>query len=295
MARREVLLCAGAFGSPQILELSGIGAAARLQALGIAVVSDSPGVGEALQDHLQVRAVFRAQRAQTINDDVMHPMRLARMGLRYLLARRGGMTISAGYAGGFFRTEAHSPTPDTQLLYIPFSMPKTGAGLDRFSGFTISGCQLRPESRGSVHIASTDPAMPPIIIANYMASEADQQAAVRCLKLIRGIASQFPLASEIAGEVLPGEGRQSDIDLLDFARATAASLYHPTCTVRMGGDAAAPLDPSFRLRGVTGLRVIDGSAMPDLVSGNTNAPIIMMAEKAADMIKQPHDLRSPLA
>jgi choline dehydrogenase len=285
-AMREVVLCAGAIGSPQLLELSGVGQAERLRTLGVPVVLDAPQVGENLQDHLQVRVVFKARRPLTVNDELANPLRMARMALRYALFRKGSLTVSAGYAGGFFTTSPVSDTPDTQVLFIPFSMAKSGARLDRFSGFTISACQLRPTSRGSVHAVSLDPATPPAIRLNYLSTATDRLAVVRALTLIRSLAAQPSLSGEIAKEHAPGLDTQGDAALLDYARATASSLYHPTCTVRMGGSPDAPLDPRLRLRGIDGLRVVDGSAMPDVVSGNTNAPIIMMAEKAADMIRE---------
>jgi len=282
-AAREVILCGGAINTPQLLQLSGIGPAALLREHDIPVVLDAPGIGANLQDHVQTRVVMKARSAITFNDDMASLWRTARAGLRYALWRKGPLTISAGYAGGFFRTDERLASPDVQVHFINFSTTRMGERLQSFSGFTASSCQLRPESRGTLGIVSADPEVAPAIDPNYLATETDRQATIAGLKLIREIMAQPAMAPLTIGEVEPGPDIADDDALLAYARATAGSIYHPTCTVAMGGP-DAPLDPRMRLRGIHGLRVVDGSAMPLLLSGNTHAGIVMMAEKASDMI-----------
>ncbi|MEP7349453.1 MAG: choline dehydrogenase [Sphingorhabdus sp.] len=283
-ANCEVILASGAIGSPQLLELSGVGQAERLRDLGIDIVHDLPGVGEHFQDHLQVRSVYRARRAITFNDDMMSPWRQMKIGLRYLLQRKGPLTVSAGYAGGFFKTQQRLATPDIQVHFITFSTTKMGDTLHRFSGFTASSCQLRPESRGSTHIISADPFVAPAIDPNYLATPGDVAANIAGVRLLRSISQQGPLAGEIVEEIEPGPNAQNDAAILAHIRATGSSIYHPSCSARMGTDGLAVVDPRLRVHGLSGLRVVDGSVMPAVVAGNTNAAIIMIAEKAADMI-----------
>jgi len=282
-AAREVILCGGAINSPQLLELSGIGQAHRLAQLGITPLLDSPGVGEALQDHLQARLVFRCRRPITFNDDMNSRWRQALVGLRYLLHRRGPLTVSAGYAGGFFRTETAVATPDIQCHFINFSTTKMGDRLHPFSGFTASSCQLRPESRGSVHIVSADPTVPPAIDPDYLATETDRRINVAGIKLLRDIMAQSAMQGFVLAEEEPGREVAEDAAILDYIQATGSSIYHPSCSVRMG-DTDAPLDAQLKVKGIAGLRVVDGSVMPALLSGNTHAGIVMIGEKAADMI-----------
>jgi choline dehydrogenase len=283
-AAGEVILAAGAFASPQLLQLSGVGPASLLKTHGIPVVADIPGVGANLEDHLQARLVYRCTRPITLNDDVAHLARKIGIGLRYVLKRMGPLTISAGYAGGFFRTDPRLATPDVQVHFINFSTTKMGDKLHDFSGFTASICQLRPESRGFVRIKSADPAMPPAIQLNYLAAEGDRRTMVAGLKLLRRIMQQAPMRAYIAAEHEPGEQCVSDEDLLQHVRARGSTIYHPTCTCRMGEDAMSVVDARLRVRGLAKLRVVDGSVMPSVVSGNTNAAIIMIGEKGADMI-----------
>jgi choline dehydrogenase len=282
----EVILCAGAIATPQLLQLSGLGPGALLQRRGVAVVRDLPSVGENLQDHLQVRMVYRATRPITFNDDLRSPWRTAGVGLRFLVHRKGPLTVSAGYAGGFFRTDARLATPDIQIHFINFSTNKMGDRLHDFSGFTASSCQLRPESRGHVRIASPDPFAPPSIDPNYLATEGDRRTNVAGLKLLRSIMAAPAMADLREAEVEPGPEVTSDAALLDYCRERASTIYHPTCTARMGEDAEAVVDSRLRVRGVAGLRIADGSVMPTLISGNTHAAIVMIGEKAADMILQ---------
>lgn len=283
-AGAEVILAAGAIGSPQILELSGVGSGEHLQRAGVEPLIDAPGVGANLQDHLQVRVVCRAAKPVTFNDDMNNPLRTAWIGLRYLLERKGPLTVSAGYAGGFFRTAGSAPSPDIQVHFINYSTTKMGDKLHRFSGFTASSCQLRPESRGASHIVSPDPYAPPAIDPNYLASDVDKDANVAGVKLLRDILKAPALAPFVESEAEPGEGVRTDEDILAYCRERGASLYHPTCTARMGDFPDAVVDSRLRVRGLRKLRVVDGSIMPSVVSGNSHAAIVMIAEKASDMI-----------
>jgi choline dehydrogenase len=284
LAGAEVILAAGAFNSPQLLQLSGVGPAERVSAFGIPVVSDLPGVGEGLQDHLQSRLVYRCPLPLTLNDDMRTLRGRIGIGLRYALRRKGPLTVSAGYAGGFFRTDERLATPDVQAHFLLFSTDKMGDKLHLFSAFTASICQLRPESRGWVRIKSADPAAPPEIRPNYLAAELDRKTMVAGLKLLRRIMEAPALKPYVTDEVDPGPGCVTDDQLLAHIRARGSTIYHPTSTCRMGDDAMAVVDHRLRVRGLRRLRVVDGSVMPSLVSGNTNAAIIMIAEKGADMI-----------
>jgi choline dehydrogenase len=285
-ARKEVLLASGAYNSPQLLQLSGVGPAELLKQHGIDVVLDAPGVGNDLQDHLQVRIVMRCTQKITLNDIVNHPLRRVWAGVQYAATRKGALTIAAGTSGAFFKTSPRLASPDIQIHFIPFSTDKMGENLHDFSGFTASICQLRPESRGSLRIKSADPAVPPGISINYLATETDRRAFIDGLKILRNILAAPALKAYCAGEVYPGSNVTSDDDLLEFCRQTGSTVYHPTSTCRMGNDSLAVVDQRLKLRGIEGLRVVDASVMPDLVSGNTNAPTIMIAEKASDMILQ---------
>jgi choline dehydrogenase len=285
-ARREVLVSGGAFNSPQLLQLSGIGPAELLRQHGIEVVLDAQGVGHDLQDHMQVRVVMRCSKAITLNDIVNNPARKILAGLRYAAFRTGPLTIAAGTSGAFFKTNPRLATPDVQIHFLPFSTDKMGEKLHPFSGFTASVCQLRPESRGSLRIRSADPAAPPEIRINYLASEVDRTTNVEGLKILRKILRAPALSPYVVEEVDPGAKVASDEALLAYCRARGSTIYHPTSTCRMGNDPLAVVDQSLRVRGIDGLRVVDASVMPDLVSGNTNAPIIMIAEKASEMILQ---------
>ena len=283
-ARKEVLVSSGAYNSPQLLQLSGVGPAELLKQHGIAVVLDAPGVGNDLQDHMQVRIITRCAKMITLNDIVNHPVRRALAGLQYAALRRGPLTIAAGTSGAFFKTNPRLATPDIQIHFIPFSTDKMGEKLHSFSGFTASVCQLRPESRGSLKIRSADPAAPPEIRINYLATETDRTAFIDGIRILRKILAAPALKPYCVNEVYPGSEKTSDEDLLDFCRKTGSTVYHPTSTCRMGNDPLAVVDQRLRVRGIEALRVVDASVMPDLMSGNTNAPTIMIAEKASDMI-----------
>ncbi len=295
-AGREVILAGGAFNSPQLLQLSGIGPAALLQSLGIGVVADMPGVGADLQDHLQVRMQYRCTEPITMNDVINSWRHRIGAGMRYALFRKGLLTIGAGYAGGFFRSNEQVATPDVQVHFIIFSGEASGAALHPFPGFIASICQLRPESRGFVRIKSADPAQAPAIQPLYLTSALDRDTVVDGLKLLRRIMAEAPMQRYIAAERVPGPDVTSDADLLAFARSAGTTVFHPTSTCRMGADADAVVDERLRVRGIGGLRVVDASIMPTVVSGNTNAAVVMIGEKGADMILQDASAAaSPLA
>jgi choline dehydrogenase len=282
----EVVIAAGAFGSPQLLQLSGLGPGPLLQEHGIAVLADLPGVGADLQDHFQVRFGYRCSERCTINDMMGSSLRQLAAGLNYLLFRKGFLTIGAGYAGGFFKTDPALPSPDVQVHFILFSADAVGQQLHPFPGFIASVCQLRPESRGFVRIKSADPRAAPAIQPRYLTAPHDREIMVRGMQLLRRIMGQPALSRYIAEEREPGTGCTSEADLLAFARAKGTTVFHPTSTCRMGSDVTAVVDERLRVRGIDGLRVIDGSIMPTVVSGNTNAAIVMIAEKGAEMILQ---------
>jgi choline dehydrogenase len=283
-ARKEVLVSGGAYNSPQLLQLSGVGPAELLKQHGIGIVLDALGVGNDLQDHLQVRIVMRCAQSITLNDIVNHPVRRTLAGMQYAAFRKGPLTIAAGTSGAFFKTDPRLATPDIQIHFIPFSTDKMGEKLHPFSGFTASVCQLRPESRGSLKIRSADPAAPPEIRINYLATETDRTAFIDGIRVLRKILAAPALKPYVVNEVYPGPDKTSDEELLDFCRKTGGTVYHPTSTCRMGNDSLAVVDQRLRVRGIESLRVVDASVMPDLMSGNTNAPTIMIAEKASDMI-----------
>jgi choline dehydrogenase len=285
-ANAEVIVAGGAFNSPQLLQLSGLGPAALLKSFGINVVADMPGVGAELQDHLQVRMQYRCTEPITMND-VIHSWRhRTGAGLRYALFRKGLLAIGAGYAGGFFRTTALAATPDVQVHFIIFSADTAGAALHSFPGFIASVCQLRPQSRGFVRIKSADPRTPPAIQPRYLSSRTDRDTVVAGIKLLRRIMNQPAMRRYIAEERAPDPSCTSDAELLAFSRATGTTVFHPTSTCRMGSDSTAVVDERLRVHGIERLRVVDGSIMPTVASGNTNAAIVMIGEKGADMILQ---------
>jgi choline dehydrogenase len=283
-AGKEILVSSGAYNSPQLLQLSGVGPADLLRSHGIDVVLDAPGVGHDLQDHMQVRIVTRCTQRITLNDIVNSPFRKMMTGLQYAAFRTGPLTIAAGTSGAFFKTNPRLATPDVQIHFLPFSTDKMGEALHSYSGFSASVCQLRPESRGSLRIKSANPEVAPEIRINYLATETDRTANVEGLKILRRILQAPALRAFTVEEVDPGAKVTSDEELLNFCRQRGSTVYHPTSTCRMGNDPLAVVDQRLRVRGLEGLRVIDGSIMPDLVSGNTNAAIIMIAEKASGMI-----------
>lgn len=283
-ANAEVILAAGAINSPQILQLSGIGPEPVLQAAGVPVLHHLPGVGENLQDHYQVRSVMRCTQPITLNDQMKSLLGRVRIGLDYLLYRKGALTISAGQAGVFAKTRPELDRPDVQIHYMTLSTDQPGKSLHDFSGFTSSICQLRPESRGRVRIRSAQPNDHPAIYANYLSAEADCKTVVDAVKLNRKILTSSALSHLVHSEELPGQAVQSDEDILSFARQIGGSIFHPVGTCKMGSDAMSVVNHTLKVHGIDGLRVVDASIMPTLVSGNTNAPAIMIGEKAADMI-----------
>ncbi|HUS55711.1 MAG TPA: choline dehydrogenase [Thermohalobaculum sp.] len=291
-ARREIVLSAGAIGSPQILQLSGVGPGALLAMHGIAPVCDLPGVGGNLQDHLQARAVYEVTEP-TLNDEVNSFVGRMKIGMDFVFRRRGPMTMGASQVGAFARTRPDCATPDIQFHIQPLSSQAPGHGLDPFSAFTVSVCQLRPESRGHVRISSPDPRVHPEILANYLATETDCQTMVEGVRIGRRIAEAAPLAPVLKRELEPGPEAASDDEIMHWIRARATTIYHPTGTCRMGQDNMAVVDERLRVRGIEGLRVADASIMPTITSGNTNAPAIMIGEKAAIMIRE--DARARLA
>ncbi len=283
-AQREILLCGGSINSPQLLQLSGIGPRALLERHGVPVVLDAPGVGDGLQDHFYVRTVWRSNEPFTVNDDVRTLGRRIGMGLRYALFRRGPLTVSGGYAGAFARSRADVARPDIQFYLINFSTDKMGTKLHPFSAFTVSMSPLRPESRGSVRIRSADPNEPPAIHYNFLSAEADRRVVVDGLQRLHALMSAPAMQRYVVERHAPAPGELSEHDWLDYAREVGGTVYHPTTTCRMGSDEAAVVDDRLRVKGVGALRVVDASVMPNVVSGNTNAAVIMIAEKAADMI-----------
>ncbi len=286
-ARREIVLSAGAIGSPQILMLSGVGCGAHLEEHGITVVADRPEVGRNLQDHLQARLVYKCNEP-TLNDEVRSLFDRGRIGLEYALFRTGPMTMAASLAFGFLRTRPELATPDIQFHIQPWSADSPGEGVHPFSAFTVSVCQLRPESRGEIRLKSADPAAHPAIRPNYLATETDRRTMIDGVGVAREIAGHAPLKHKIRESHSPAPGTEGDAAVLDWIRNCSTTIYHPAGTCRMGVDADAVVDPRLKVYGIAGLRVADCSIMPQIVSGNTNAPAIMIGEKASDMILQDH-------
>jgi choline dehydrogenase len=287
-ARGEVILAAGAFNSPQLLQLSGVGPAALLGDLGIAVVADVPGVGANLQDHYNGRLVFECTERFTLNDVVAHPLRKLGEGLRYFVARKGFLTMGASTATGFVSTEAGVSRPDVQIGLVLYSTDKFGDTLHPFSGFTLLVRLLRPESRGTVHIKSADPLAPPVIKPNYLSSRKDCDVLVSGMKIAHRIAEAPSMRRYVVRQHEPASDLTNEDAWLEYLRARGGISFHPVGTCRMGNDENAVVDPRLRVRDVEALRVVDASIMPTLVSGNTNAPVIMVAEKGADMILADH-------
>ena len=285
-ARAEVILAAGAFNSPQILQLSGLGPAALLQQHGIPVVADMPGVGANLQDHYNGRLVFECTDAFTLNDVVRHPLRKLREGLRYFLLRRGFLTMGASTATGFVSTDPAVSRPDVQIGLVLYSTDKFGDTLHTFSGFTLLVRLLQPESRGTVQIKSADPFDAPAIRPNYLATRKDCDVLVAGMKIAQDLVNAPPLRRYVAREHEPSRTFTTDDEWLQYLRERGGISFHPVGTCRMGQDDDAVVDERLRVRGIAGLRVVDASIMPTLVSGNTNAPAIMIGEKGADMILQ---------
>lgn len=286
LADREVILSAGALHSPQILMLSGIGPAEHLKAMGVPVVVDSPGVGENLQDHLQIRLIYECSKPITTNDQLRSWWGQAKIGLQWLLMRSGPLAVGINQGGCFARTPlATDGRPDVQFHVATLSADMAGGKVHPFSGFTMSVCQLRPESRGHLKLRSTNPLDTPLMMPNYLSTTLDRNTAVASVRLARSIAESPEMMPYVKHEHKPGQAAQSDAELLEFVRNTGATIFHPSGTCKMGTDSHAVVDDQLRVRGVTGLRVVDCSIMPTLVSGNTNAAAIAIAERAADLIQ----------
>jgi choline dehydrogenase len=283
-AAREVILSAGTIQSPQLLQLSGIGPASLLRSFNIPVVSDLPGVGENLQDHLQSRLMYKCTKPITTNDDLRLWWRKLRIAAKWLFTRKGPLAIGINQGGLFTRVLPESKTPDVQFHFATLSAELAGAKPHPWPGFTMSVCQLRPESRGSVRIRSADPFQAPSMQANYLSTALDRRCAVAGIKLARALASTNSLKPYVAAEYRPGAEAKSDEELLEFGRNYGATIFHPSGTCKMGSDPMAVVDERLRVRGIAGLRVVDCSIMPTLVSGNTHAPVVMIAEKASDLI-----------
>mgnify|MGYP000982541542 FL=1 len=281
----EVILSAGALQSPQLLQLSGIGPADLLRRHGIGVVADLPGVGENLQDHYQARTIVRLKQRNSLNDDVRNPLRLADMGWQWLRHGRGPLTIGAGQVGGAACTaHAQGDRPDIQFNVMPLSVDKPGDPLHRYSGFTASMWQCHPRSRGRLSIRSADPFADPVIEPRYLSDPHDRKVVVAGIRMLREIYRQPAFRDLWAEEVLPGAQAETDADLLAFAQNFGGTVFHASGTCRMGDDETAVVGPDLRVRGVTGLRVIDASVMPTITSANTNAASLMIGEKGASLV-----------
>ncbi len=284
-ARRGVVLAAGAVDTPKLLMLSGIGSGPDLARLGIPIVVESPDVGRNLQDHFGIRVIAEVARPVTINDDFRRPWRLAGHVLRYAIARTGPMAMGGAYAGAFFSCDG-GDRPDMQIHFLPLSSERRGWTFHRFSGVTANVCQLRPASRGRIDLGSADPAAPPCIDPGYLSDERDRKAIVAGLRFTRELFHHPPFSTMYgAEERMPGERCASDAALLDYARTTGSTVFHPVGTCRMGKHDGV-VDPSFRVRGTRNLWVADASVMPHLPSGNTNAATLMLAERAARVLKR---------
>ncbi len=293
-ARGEVILCGGVINSPQLLELSGIGQREHLEKLGIDVVKDLPGVGENLQDHLTVNVQQGLSGVNTFFEET-RPLAMIKNLFKYLFKRKGLLAHPAAQVGVFFRTGDDLATPDAQVHFAPAASEADRKGnLKTCPGTTATVCHLRPESRGSVHIQSSDPADYPRIRANYLSAESDRKALVAAVRKVRDIFGAPALDNYRGKEHLPGDGVQTDEEILAYIRGTAESVYHPVGTCKMGGDEQAVVDSRLRVHGIEGLRVADASIMPNLVSGNTNAPAVMIAERCADMLLQDAGLKVAL-
>jgi choline dehydrogenase len=285
-ARKEVILAGGSVNSPQLLELSGIGQGERLRELGIQVLHDLPGVGENLQDHYVTRLAWRVTKKVTFNERTRGLQLISEL-FKYLSNRKGVLALSAASIVGFARVRPGVETPDVQYHMTPASYSnRKDRQLDTLPGMTIAPCQLRPESRGSIHAKSADPFAAPAIRPNFLAAQTDRDTIVGGMQLGRQIIESTALNPYRGVELMPGADVQSYDEWLDYARQTGATIYHPIGTCKMGSDNMAVVDDRLRVHGIENLRVVDASVMPTLVSGNTNAPTIMIAEKASDMIRE---------
>jgi choline dehydrogenase len=286
-AAREVILCGGAVNSPQLLLLSGVGPADQLAQFDIPVVHELRGVGQSLQDHYSAPIKLKCRLPITVNDVMQSNAKKLKVGLQYYLFGTGPLTMAAGPAALFVRTRQELATPDVKISVAPFSSDKLQDGLHPWSGFGLTVYQLRPESRGEIRLKSANPADPPAMLPNYLATETDRRAIVDGLKIGRRILATSPMRHYVSEEYQPGASVTTDEQLLLHAKNTGNTVFHPTSTCKMGVDAMAVVDPELRVYGIAGLRVVDASIMPTVISGNTNAATIMIGEKAADMVRQP--------
>ncbi|MGV3492040.1 MAG: GMC family oxidoreductase [Devosia sp.] len=284
MAGREVILSAGAVHSPKLLELSGIGRPDVLGAIGIPVRHRLDGVGENLQDHLQIRTVFKVRHAETLNGRYHNVLRRAGMGMEYALRRTGPLSMAPSQLGIFAKSGPQVATPDLEYHVQPLSTDRLGEPLHRFDAVTVSVCNLRPQSRGTIHMETADPEAAPKIRPNYLTAEADRVIAAASIQHARALMQTRAVARFAPEEFLPGPQYTSDADLARRAGDIATTIFHPVGTCKMGNDPMAVVDPQLRVHGVAGLRVVDASIMPTITSGNTNSPVIMIAEKAAEMV-----------
>ncbi len=291
----ELILSAGSIGSPQILELSGVGNPEILREHGIEVHHALKGVGENLQDHLQVRCAYKVTGVKTLNERANSLFGKAGIALEYMLKRSGPMSMAPSQLGAFAKSDPSLEFPNLQYHVQPLTLEKFGEPLHPFPAFTASVCNLRPESRGTVHIKSPTPGDKPSIRPNYLSAPADRRVAVEAIRLTRRIVSQPAMAQFSPEEFKPGPSIQSDDDLARAAGDIATTIFHPVGTAKMGDDAMSVVDDRLRVHGLQGLRVVDGSVMPTITSGNTNSPIIMIAEKAADMIREDRRASAPKA
>lgn len=283
-ARKEVILCAGAAASPQLLQVSGVGPADLLSEFGIPVVHDLPGVGGSLQDHLTVNIPMRSKQRLTVNDAMANPFSKLKMGLQYALLRKGPMSYAAGYASAFVRTMPDLATPDIEVILVMFSRTKKLTEVDPFPGFTAMTFPLRPQSRGSLRIRSPHMDEMPRIHFNYLSAAYDRDTTLRGLRKIGEIFHQPAMAPFFGGAIGLDPVDASDEQLMEHARAKGVTAQHISCTCRMGNDPLAVVDARFRVKGIDALRVVDAAAMPTIVTSSLNATIVMMAEKASDMI-----------
>ena len=282
---REVVLCGGAVNSPQLLLLSGVGPQAHLAEMGIPVVHDLPGVGQCLQDHYSAAIKLKCRFPVTVNDVMQSNVLKVKAALQYLLFRNGPMTAIAAEVALFARTRPELASPDVKFSVANFSADRPQDGLHPWSGFTLLVYQLRPDSRGEIKLKTPNPADAPAMIPNYLSAENDQRTITDGLMLGRKILATPEMAHYVASEFLPGPQVQTDAEMLEHARATGGTVYHPTSTCKMGVDTMAVVDPQLRVYGLQGLRVVDASVMPTVISGNTNAAAIMIGEKASDMMR----------
>jgi choline dehydrogenase len=280
-AEREVILSGGAINSPQLLMLSGLGPADHLTSLDIPVLLDLPGVGENLQDHLLLAITYKCRKAVTLaGAETLGNL------LKYVFMRRGPLTSNVGEVGGFIKTRGDLPAPDMEMIFAPVYFMNHGFDNPEGHGFSLGPVLIRPESRGHLRLRSSDPLDAPIIQPNCLASEADLELLIEGVRISRETARTRAMSEFTGEEVWPGESVKTKDDIEGFIRNTTQTIYHPAGTCKMGNDKMAVVDSSLRVRGVEGLRVVDASVMPEIIGGHTNAPTIMIAEKAADMIKQ---------